>query len=162
MAPTWSKHAINPSAVNSKMTKNPWETPPIPLALPKREEPKKGDFQKVELKINHSDPDSKKFSTNVRIFKQGTPEELILWRKDFARLEEGLPLTLASAKYQMAKQLLDGEAKRVFLTKAKAKGEETEEHFKEILQELMTHFFPSRHYRDRSIFSVVTFTNQGP
>ena len=106
--------------------------PPIPLQSQVPEEPKKGETLKVEMRTDPDLEDSKTYTINVKIFKAGAPEELLVWLKEFEHVIESMPLKTASFKFHMMRRMLQGEARRVFDNKSKEYQDETEQNFEKI------------------------------
>ena len=118
--------------------------PPVPLIPVEKKEIKKGEFLKLDLRSVPTDAESETYSFNFPFFKQGTPAEWIQWRKNYQKVQVGQNLTTGPSKYAMARQLLEGNALRVFNTSATTHGNETNEHFTAVLEDVTVHVFPRR------------------
>ena len=118
--------------------------PPVLLKPNEPAEPKKGDFLKIALRTNPTDANSDTYSLNIRYFRTGTPEDFLKWRKDYDKVIRGQNLTTGPSKYAMARNLLQGDALRVFNTAASTEGNETNENFQKVLNALTRHIFPRK------------------
>ena len=100
---------------NNSITKIP---PPIPFEKVVRT---RGDDEKAvgfKLRSVPTDENSQTFSMLVYPFKSGTCEEWLQHRKDIQRVIVGHNITNGTAKYGVAKCLLEGEALTTFEAKA--------------------------------------------
>ena len=88
-----------------------------PQAMTGKEEDKKkyaGKSVKIALKTNPAQADSETVDRYFPIFDTGTPEEWIVWLRNWDIVRKGLNLTTGSAWEGMIRQLLSGDALRVF------------------------------------------------
>jgi len=129
---------------NNGKRRNKFPEPPVPLILPKTDSPKKDEVLKMVLKSTPSDRDSSTYSVTIRYFEDGTPAEWIHFLKDFKKILNGQSITTPAHQYAMLRNLIRGDALRVFDAKATYLGDETAEHFSESLKGLTTHIFPLR------------------
>jgi len=96
--------------------------PPVPLEQPEPRELKKSEFLKLNLKSNPGNPNSETYSICIPYFKHGTPSGWIFFNKTFKKIIVGQNLKTGSAKYTMARTLLQGDALRIFEKAAKKFG----------------------------------------
>ena len=73
-------------------------------------------YKTIEVWIDRSDEgsDSEIIEKRVQQFEDGSAEEWIQWRIEFAEVESGYPLTKASSKTSMVLTLLKGRARQLF------------------------------------------------
>eukprot|EP00978_Attheya_sp_CCMP212_P023596 scaffold72637_cov32-Attheya_sp.AAC.1 len=64
--------------------------------------------------LDPSDKDSDTFSITVQILRHGNCKELLTWLKKFRTLERGLLIKTDKARFQLARQILEGEGRRAF------------------------------------------------
>ena len=112
--------------------------PPIPL-VPPAETPstKKGDFVKIVIDADH-------LSVTVEHFNTGTPHQWMTLLKKYATIKGGLNLTTGVAQFRMMRNIIKGDALRVFNNKQAELGNETNVSFDECLMAVTTHVFPLR------------------
>jgi len=121
--------------------------PPIPLEPGPPLEPKKGESLKMPIKANPADPHSEEYSITVPYFSIGTPEQWLKWIKIFNEIKKGQNLMTASALVTLARQLLRGDALRVFNNKANELFQErtpTTNEFTQCMQAVTKDVFPER------------------
>ena len=73
-----------------------------------------GKSVKIALKTNPTAAESETIDRYFPIFDTGTPEEWILWLRNWETIHKGLNLTTAASWVGMIRQLLAGDALRVF------------------------------------------------
>ena len=118
---------------------------PIPLEPMALKDAKKDELIKLDLRVDPASSKSETYNFSVRTFKQGTVEELLNWYRDYNKVLIGMNITAAKNKLNMARNLLAGEALRVFNNKAEGINDPvTEDDVETILQELFKHFFPQK------------------
>ena len=94
-------------------------TKPLIRFYPNQGRLKNGKKNTIELSVNPGDVlNDNTFKTEYHTFTHGTVEDLIEWKKTLADIIEKKPLTEASAKFHMARIMLDGAAKEKFNTVA--------------------------------------------
>ena len=105
----------------SSPAKNNREAPVIGLDPPKTESSKEEDAKKyngksvkIALKTNPTAADSETVDRYFSIFDTGSPEEWIIWLRNWEAIHKGLNLTTGSSWAGMIRQLLAGDALRVF------------------------------------------------
>ena len=135
-------------ALPKDWARNRGPPPPIPykqeLSLSTDKDENHHDSLKIEIETQPSLADSKSLSLYVPIFKSGPPEMLLKYLVVLQKILKGQSLTTGPQQYAMARNLLAGEALRVFNQKATANGTETDVHFKSTTQGLVEHFFPPK------------------
>jgi hypothetical protein len=67
---------------------------------------KKTRSLKLELSTEPGDKDGKTLTKSFKIYRSGTPEEWILWRKDLDTVCVGMSISTGSARVQMFRQML--------------------------------------------------------
>ena len=105
---------------------------------------KKDDTLKLEIKTQPWDAHSETVTLAVGILKDGSPEELLKFKTKLAKIIKGQGLMTGPAQYAMTRNLLAGEALRVFDMKATRAGAETTAHLPVALNTMIAHFFPSK------------------
>lgn len=121
--------------------------PPIPLARPTPSELKKGSYVAVTLRSVPTDDNSQTYELNIGIFRSGSPEQFLEFRRDLLKAIAGQNITTGPSKFAMARRLLAGDALSVFNAAATAQQAETNATFVEALKELCQHVFPQRALR---------------
>ena len=117
MAPGHSKLAKEDS---KKQTIHYGRPVPIPLVPTEKEDSTltKGQYAKIDLKVDPEDKKSKEYSVQVKIFSSGTPEEFIKWKRVMSTVYEGLGIKDGKNKYIITKRFLANEAQRAFVNAA--------------------------------------------
>jgi len=85
----------------------------------------RGQYLTVKLRADPTDSASVTHDFAVPFFRDGSPEEWLLFRKNLRRVFRGQNLTNGPSQYQMARSLLEGETLSFFDTKATAYLNET-------------------------------------
>ena len=92
--------------------------PPIPF---QEKELKSDNLQLVELNLktsaNLANNTNQRYKRKFVPFTNGTPEQVIKWRKELATIELLLPLSSGTALLEMTKTLTRGRARNIFDTK---------------------------------------------
>ena len=117
--------------------------PPIPLEIPTETKKEKGEFIKVDLKSNPNVADSKTYSFSIGLLYKATPEEILKFMDNFDMIVRGQDIKGPGNKYGMMRNLLRGDALRVFDQGARTFGEENAENFAKVTNKLIEYFFPS-------------------
>ncbi len=91
---------------------------PIPLTRPKPIKAVPGESHKYKLRTAPSDGNSPQYELTVAYFSTGTCEEWLLFRKNLFKVITGLHLTTGSARFELARNLLTGDALSIFNTTA--------------------------------------------
>ena len=118
--------------------------PSIPFERP---EPKKYSKENTVVFKNRSNPgdvDSTTYDVTVPIFKEGTTEELIDWKKKVDQVLVGQNITTGPQKYALMHRVLDGDALAAFNNAATQLGNETNPNFTQAYQRLVEHVVPRR------------------
>ena len=113
---------------------------PIPLEPTDTKRHKKGMTHKLGLKVNPSEKDSNSYELEVVVFDSGPPEQWLDFLYVWNKVEKGLLLTTATAKTAVFKNLIRGEALRVF-ENCDIKNSED---FDKAVQKVTEYFFPVR------------------
>ncbi len=121
--------------------------PPITLERPTPPELKKGTYVTVKLRSVPTEDNSQTYDLNIGIFRSGTPEAFLEFRKDVEKAVIGQNITTGPGSYAMARRLLSGDALAVFNARATTTGNETTANFKLVMDALATHVFPQRALR---------------
>ena len=117
-------------------------SPPIPLEIPSEKKKEKGEFIKIDLKSNPSDADSKTYSFSIQLLYKATPEEILKFMDNFNMIINGQGITDAANKFGMMRNLLRGDALRVFDKEETSLGAQTDANFVAITNSLVEYFFP--------------------
>jgi hypothetical protein len=118
--------------------------PPIPFQVLERSAIDKGSTHKMELRVNPADVNSETYRTEVQLFSHGPPEAWFQFVRDYKKVEAGQQLNTGPMRFATMRNLLFGEALRVFEQEAMKCGGETVDSFTEVLNGLATYFFPVR------------------
>ena len=121
--------------------------PPIPLARPKPQELKKGHYVTLKLRSVPADDNSQTYDLNVPIFRTGTAEAYIEFKRDLDKSIAGQNITDGPGKYAMTRRLLAGDALAVFNAEAEQAGTETTAHYQAVMRLLGRHVFLQRALR---------------
>jgi len=121
---------------------------PIPLVrVKKSDEEDPNRFLHIELKSNPSQTTSQKYKKSVCIFRHGSIEDFLEWKKDLEAVFEGQSIRTAPAKFAMAKRLLEGDPLINFENSIALHGDETEENYQAVMRDLMLYIFPKKALR---------------
>ena len=118
--------------------------PPIPLEKPLEKELVIGEYLTIKCRTNPTDKDSTTYDFPIQIFKSGTVEEYLIWKKSFARAAAGQNATNGHSKFALARRLLDGGALTAFENSASMQFTETNDTFRDTLEGLAVHIFPPK------------------
>ena len=83
--------------------------PPIPFEKKERKL-EKGEYTTVKLRVSGNDPQSATREIAMPYFKNGTPEELLVFFSLFDEIVEGQNLTTGPQKYSAMRNLLQGSS----------------------------------------------------
>ncbi len=97
-----------------------------------------------DLRATPADPNSQTYKISLNVFSDGTPEEWLLHVKDLRKVIYGQNCTTGPQKFALARRVLDGDAAAVFETAAQNRGNETNDNFELVLQDVTKHIFPRR------------------
>ena len=121
-------------------------TPVIGYERPATRELKKSEYLVFKLKANPNAEEAQAatYDLSLAYFNNGTPEELLTFLQDLNKVIVGQNLNAGPPRYALARRCLKGDALAAFNRAATANGNETVEHFKLCLRELIKHVFPRR------------------
>lgn len=117
--------------------------PPISLDRPEREDLKKDQYLTFKLRSNPTVDESPTYEHSVRFFKQGTPEQWLLFNRDLGQVITGLNITTGPPMYAMARRLLQGDALSTF-NNAATIGNETIANYQACLRAVSNIVFPKK------------------
>ena len=120
-------------------------TPPIGLSRPNKKNYKDGnyDYEKIKCRTNPGDANSTTYKVPLEYFKEGTPEEWLLWKAKMFRFLVGQNATNGPTQFVLARRLVKGQALTVFEKKI-GTGAETLNSFKEALKAVTADIFPKK------------------
>ena len=117
--------------------------PPIHFDVEEDKTFKKGEFIKIDLKTNPSVDDSKTYSFQIKLLHTATPEEILKFEDNFNMIVRGQNITAAGDKFGMMRNLLRGDALRVFESEAVTQlAGETDATFLACKQAVIKYSFP--------------------
>lgn len=122
------------------------QPPPIPFEKVEKQL-QKGEYMVCKLHTDGADPQSATREIHVPYFKDGSPEELLVFLKLFDKVVQGQNLTTGPQKYAMMKDLLKGHALSYWNHQATAVGTETNQNFELMKKYLIFKIFPRRALR---------------
>ena len=117
------------------------------VRVKKTEEDDQNKYLQIELKSNPSQATSQTYKKNVLIFRHGSIEEFLEWKKDLEAVFEGQAIRAAPAKFAMTKRLLEGDPLINFTNSIALHGEETNEHYDAVMRDLVLYIFPRKALR---------------
>ena len=117
-------------------------TPPIHLEVSSEKKKEKGEFIKIDLKSNPADADSKTYSFSIQLLSKATPEEILKFMDNFDMIVRGQGITDAENKFGMMRNLLRGDALRVFDQEANKMSDKNDANFTKVSNSLVEYFFP--------------------
>ena len=118
--------------------------PVIGLDRPKPKNLEKGQYVTIKCRTEPGNASSPTYDIHVPIFKTGTAEDYLNWRKNLGKAIIGQNCTTAQSTFAMARRLLDGDALAAFDTTALTLEGETAEGFQHLINELTVHVFPDK------------------
>ena len=121
-------------------------SPPIPFAK-EEHELKKGEYTTVKLRTVGNDPNSATREISVPYFKNGTPEELLIFFKTFQQIVVGQNLNTPAKKYAAMATFLRGDALSYWENQKAKLGAENAANFETMKKPLIVHVFPRRALR---------------
>jgi hypothetical protein len=122
---------------------NPLIQPPIPFQVPAQSTASRGATHKLELRVNPADINSDTYRTEIQVFGNGSPEEWFEFQRNYKKVEAGQQLTTGPMRFATMRNLLQGEALRVFERESTKHSGETLQSFTEVMQGLTTYFLPT-------------------
>ena len=138
MAPNQSKPQERSTTRNGiKLIK-----PPIGLERPKQESGKYSE--KIKCRTNPTDANSTTYEIPMEYFKEGTPEEWLIFQDKLGRCITGQNATSGVAKFALTRRLLDGQAKTAFENAARVQNAHTNATFQACLMAVTEDVFPPK------------------
>ena len=137
MEPNQSKHQQERSTTRNgiKLIK-----PPIMLERPKEDSGKY--VEKIKCQSNPADANSTTYDIPMAYFKEGTPEEWLIFMDCLGRCITGQNATSGSAKFELTRRLLDRAAKTAFENAAQLQRAHMNVSFQECLRAVMADVSP--------------------
>jgi hypothetical protein len=123
--------------------------PVIGLERPSKKELKKDECLTFKLRSSPNDANSLTYEITVPFFRNGSPEELLLFLKLVDRVLAGTNTTSGPNKYALIRRLLQGDALTAFNNAATAEGNETNANYEICCQKLIKHAFPKKALTDQ-------------
>ena len=100
--------------------------------------------EKIKCRTNPSDATSTTYEIPMAYFKEGTPEEWLIFMDRLGRCITGQNATSGQAKFSLTRRLLDGAAKTAFENAAQLQGAHTNAAFQECLHAVTMDVFPPK------------------
>ena len=122
--------------------------PAISLRRPEKKDEGKHD-EKIKCRTNPGEADSTTYEIPVAYFKDGSPEEWLLFKKKLTRCITGQNVTSGPTKYALAKRLLGGRALADFNHAANAHGNESLANYKRCINAVTLGVFPQKALQDQ-------------
>ena len=116
--------------------------PPIPFQISVRSAGSRGSTHKLDLRVNPANANSETYQTEIHLFNKGTPEEWFEFYRDYKKVEAGQLLNTGPMRFAMMRNLLYGEAQRVFEQESRKASGETIESFTGVINNLASYFLP--------------------
>ena len=104
----------------------------------------KSKYLTVRLRSVPTQADSITHDLSVPFYKDGGPEEWLMFRKNLDRVLKGQNLTTGPTQYNMLRSLLQGDGLARFNSYATLRGNETTENFRFILMDMTKYIFPQK------------------
>ena len=101
---------------------------------------------KLELSTEPGNTNGKTLTKSFKIFRSGSPEEWILWRKDYNKVCTGMSITLGAARNRMVRQMLSDEPLKEFKRTLSTFATETNANSNRALDSVATQIFPTNAY----------------
>lgn len=119
----------------------------VPLDRPETKELVYGQYEKLRLRTNPANANSTTYDITLPYFSSGTPEEWILWRRNFNKVVVGQRLDTAERKYTFARRVMTGNALAVFNAKSSTlENVNTDENFELCMGAVANAIFPKYAY----------------
>ena len=116
-------------------------TPAIGLDRPDETEAGKFD-EKVKCRTNPGDASSTTYEIGMTYFKEGSPEEWLVWKNRLMRCLEGQGATAGPSSFLLTRRLLMGRALAEFNSTAMVRTTETRENYLQCLQAVTVSMVP--------------------
>ena len=126
--------------------------PPILYECPEKKELKKSEYVMMKLCSEPAKAESWMYKLAVPYFHSGMPDEWLLFKQALMKVIIGQNITTGPNKYAMVQHLLEGDALTKFNAKVAQHGNEMNQNFKLVIQDITKHAFPNqalavqRHY----------------
>ena len=143
MAPAQSKPVNDADAAQVRSRKRLIE-PAIYLKRPLEKEYKKDGYLTCRLRTQPENENSPVYELNLPYFKEGSPEELLIFLQQMDKVIVGQNLNTPAQKYSLARRIFLGEALTAFEEAVRQNVEENNENFVHCLQHVVEHIFPAR------------------
>jgi hypothetical protein len=101
---------------------------------------------KLTLSTEPGNENGKTLTKEFKIFRTGSPEEWILWRRDFNEICTGMAITVGSNRNRMVRQLLSDEPLSQFETRLATYATETNANCNLALDAVAVQIFPNNAY----------------
>jgi hypothetical protein len=101
---------------------------------------------KLTLSTEPGNLNGKTLNKEFKVFRAGTPEEWILWRRDFTEICAGMAITTGSNRIRMVRQLLSDEPLNNFETRLATFPTETNAYCEQALDAVSIQIFPNNAY----------------
>ena len=145
MAPTHSQPSERTTAKNgTRLLK-----PAIGLARPSKSEENKTHDEKIKCRTNPADAESTTYEIPMSYFRDGTPEEWLLFKKKLTRCMSGQNATGGPTKYALARRLLAGRALADFNHAATLHANETVQNYTRCIAAVTLGVFPQKALQDQ-------------
>ena len=123
--------------------------PVIGLPRPEDLEENKSPDEKIKCRTNPTDADSTTYEIPMSYFRNGTPEEWLLFKKKLTCCLSGQNATGGPTKYALARRLLAGRALADFNHTATLHGAETLPNYKKCIAAVTLRVFPQKALQDQ-------------
>ena len=147
MAPATSKHSNEERITARNGTR--LLKPAIGLRRPEQKDEGKNANEKIKCRTNPTDANSTTYKIPMSYFRDGTPEEWLLFKKKLKRCIDGQNATTGQAKFALARRLLAGRALADFNHAASIHGGETAPNYKRCIEAVTLGVFPQKALQDR-------------
>ena len=118
--------------------------PVIPLERPKTRDFKKNEVLTFKLRSNPKDENSLTYDLSIPFFREGTPEELLMFMTQVDKVIAGMNISDGPNKFALVRRLLQGDALAAFDNAATMHGAETNDNFNLCGRDLVRHIFPTK------------------
>ena len=147
MAPATSKHSNGERTTAKNGTR--LLKPAIGLRRPEQKDEGKNADEKIKCRTNPTDANSTTYEIPMSYFRDGTPEEWLLFKKKLKRCIDGQNATTGQAKFALARRLLAGRALADFNHAALIHGGETVPNYKRCIEAVTLGVFPQKGLQDQ-------------
>ena len=147
MAPALSKHTNKDCTIVRNGTR--LLKLAIGLKRPEKQGKNKNANEKIKCQTNPQDTNSTTYKIPMSYFRDGTPEEWLLFKKKLKRCIEGQSATTGQAKYALARRLLAGQALADFNHAALIHGGEITGNYKRYIEAVKLGVFLQKGLQDQ-------------